>query len=156
MRRLVGSLLLLVGLLEDSNWLRVFDWLARFSFARDALEFIRGWFLMIQATNPFGYLLQFALFVIGLALLVPDPWWTHARHGKPVPILLIGAAIAIAGAWYVWPQQSQPNVSQVDPNLSIKDAKPLSSQSSAFFDCQMGDWSEAEVPKQDSFYVSLQ
>jgi len=44
----------------------------------------------------------------------------------------------------------------VDPNLPIEELKPLSSETSAFFECKVGDWAEAEVVKPDSFYISLQ
>jgi hypothetical protein len=80
----------------------------------------------------------------------------------PIPrqremLLLALSQLAGACAWYFWPRLPvrQPNVDQVDPNLSVDDVKPLSPDSSAFFECQVGDWAEAEVAKRDSFYVSL-
>jgi hypothetical protein len=82
------------------------------------------------------------------------------RQGRSIPLIgMAVSALFFAGfaTWYFWlrPPIREPNVDQVDPNLSVDEVKPLSPDSRAFFECQVGDWADADIVKPDSFYVSL-
>ena len=122
MQKLVGGLLVLFGTVEESNWLRIFDWLARFSFAKDTVELIKERLLMVQAATSGGIFLNSALIAIGLALLAPRSWWIKRLKAKTA--LLMVVALVVPGIIGIYFLSSKSNVAlreNVTSNPSILD-----------------------------------
>jgi hypothetical protein len=122
MRRFFAALLLLVAALEDSTWLRVFDWFGRFKLGKETIDFIRDW-QVIPAT-PYNHVLIYALLVVGSVLLIPTSWWNvqRLRMLSLLGMIICGAGFLVSASIYFDIDNTLPTASQ-KPNEIDKTRK---------------------------------